>query len=66
MTPSLRAGFDGALARSFGRPAVVAECAAPLLRVGGWLIVSEPPSRRGGGRQTGEAGKAGERWPLSP
>jgi 16S rRNA (guanine527-N7)-methyltransferase len=39
----LRAGFDGALARSFGRPAVVAECAAPLLRVGGWLVVSEPP-----------------------
>ena len=28
----LRAGFDGVLARSFGRPAVVAECAAPLLR----------------------------------
>ena len=26
----LRAGFDGVLARSFGRPAVVAECAAPL------------------------------------
>ena len=35
--------FDGALARSFGRPAVVAECAAPLLKVGGWLLVSEPP-----------------------
>jgi 16S rRNA (guanine527-N7)-methyltransferase len=42
--PSLRGYFDGVLARSFGRPAVVAECAAPLLRVGGWLVVSEPPA----------------------
>ena len=41
--PGLRAGFDGVLARSFGRPAVVAECAAPLLKTGGWLLVSEPP-----------------------
>ena len=47
MRTGLRAGFDGALARSFGRPAVVAECAAPLLRVGGWLVVSEPPRRTG-------------------
>jgi len=31
-------------ARSFGPPAVVAECSAPLLTVGGRLIVSEPPS----------------------
>jgi 16S rRNA (guanine527-N7)-methyltransferase len=41
--PELRAHFDGVISRSFGRPAVVAECAAPLLRVGGWLVVSEPP-----------------------
>jgi 16S rRNA (guanine527-N7)-methyltransferase len=41
--PSYRATFDGVVVRSFGSPAVVAECAAPLLRVGGWLIVSEPP-----------------------
>ena len=39
-----RAGFDEVLARSFGRPAVVAECGAPLLRLGGWLVVSEPPA----------------------
>ncbi len=38
-----RGAFDGVLARSFGRPAMVAECAAPLLKVGGWLLVSEPP-----------------------
>ncbi len=38
-----RGAFDGVLSRSFGRPAVVAECAAPLLQIGGWLVVSEPP-----------------------
>ncbi len=31
------------MARSFARPSVTAECSAPLLRVGGRLIVSEPP-----------------------
>jgi 16S rRNA (guanine527-N7)-methyltransferase len=41
--PVSRGAFDGVVVRSFGPPAVVAECAAPLLRVGGWLIVSEPP-----------------------
>jgi 16S rRNA (guanine527-N7)-methyltransferase len=41
--PSARGHFDGVLARSFGRPAVVAECAAPLLKSGAWLVVSEPP-----------------------
>jgi 16S rRNA (guanine527-N7)-methyltransferase len=41
--PAVRGHFDGVLARSFGRPAVVAECAAPLLKPGGWLVVSEPP-----------------------
>jgi 16S rRNA (guanine527-N7)-methyltransferase len=45
--PLYRSTFDGVVARSFGAPAVVAECAAPLLRVGGWLIVSEPPSDDG-------------------
>lgn len=60
-----RAGFDGVLARSFGRPAVVAECGAPLLRVGGWLVVSEPPPSDAGSeaidRQMTEL-KA--RWPV--
>jgi 16S rRNA (guanine527-N7)-methyltransferase len=41
--PALRAAADLVVARSFGPPAVVAECAAPLLRVGGRLLVSEPP-----------------------
>jgi 16S rRNA (guanine527-N7)-methyltransferase len=42
--------------RSFGPPAVTAECGAPFLRVGGLLVVSEPPA---------EEGKAlEERWPA--
>lgn len=41
---ALRGAVDIVLARSFGRPAVTAECAAPLLKTGGWLVVSEPPA----------------------
>jgi len=56
--PDARACFDLVLARSFGAPAAVAECAAPLLRVGGWLVVSEPPDQD----EVAEA----ERWPAEP
>jgi 16S rRNA (guanine527-N7)-methyltransferase len=45
-----RGSYQVVVARSFARPAVVAECAAPLLAVGGRLVVSEPPER-------------GDRWP---
>lgn len=38
-----RQAFDLVVARSFGPPAVVAECAGPFLRIGGTLVVSEPP-----------------------
>lgn len=38
-----RSSQDLVVARSFGSPAIVAECSAPLLRVGGQLVVSEPP-----------------------
>ncbi|MDP9451979.1 MAG: class I SAM-dependent methyltransferase [Actinomycetota bacterium] len=38
-----RGRFELVVARSFARPAVTAECAAPLLAVGGVLRVSEPP-----------------------
>lgn len=38
-----RQSFDVVVARSFGPPAVTAECAAGFLRLGGALIVSEPP-----------------------
>ncbi len=56
--PGSRAGFDGVLARSFGRPAVLAECAAPLLKAGGWLLVSEPPRATDDGQAP--------RWPAEP
>lgn len=42
------------VARGFGPPAVLAECAAPLLEVGGRLVVSEPPE------------PAEDRWPAEP
>lgn len=51
--PRLRGQFDLVVARSFGPPAVVAECAAPFLAVGGTLVVSEPPA------------SAGDRWPAA-
>ena len=41
--PAWRGSMDAVTARSFGPPATVAECAAPFLRVGGVLVVSEPP-----------------------
>jgi 16S rRNA (guanine527-N7)-methyltransferase len=50
---SRRGTADAVVARSFGSPAATAECAAPLLRPGGLLIVSEPPD------------SDGTRWPAS-
>ena len=41
--PDLRGAFDAVVARSFGPPAVTAECAVAFLRTGGRLVVSEPP-----------------------
>lgn len=41
--PSLRGAFPLVVSRSFGPPPVAAECAAPLLAVGGRFVVSEPP-----------------------
>lgn len=37
--------FDVVTARSFGPPAVTAECGGPLLDMGGIMVVSEPPGR---------------------
>ena len=45
--PGLREQFDLVVARAFGPPAVVAECAAAFLRLGGRLAVSEPPEAAG-------------------
>jgi 16S rRNA G527 N7-methylase RsmG len=50
--PSLRNACAVVTARSFGQPAVVAECGAPLLVEEGLMVVSEPP------------GSEGERWPA--
>lgn len=41
--PDLRHQYALVTARSFGPPAVVAECGAPFLAQGGHLVVSEPP-----------------------
>ena len=40
---SLEGAMELVVARSFGPPAVVAECAVRFLSIGGLLIVSEPP-----------------------
>ncbi|CAN5426982.1 hypothetical protein BH18ACT1_BH18ACT1_19210 [soil metagenome] len=48
--PGRRGVADAVTARSFGAPAVTAECAAPLLRVGGSLLVSDPPGGGDAGR----------------
>lgn len=53
--PELRHAFDAVVSRSFGPPAVTAECAVGFLRgVGATVLVSEPPS----------AGAA-PRWPAN-
>jgi 16S rRNA (guanine527-N7)-methyltransferase len=41
--PDQRNQADLVVARGFGPPAVTAECAAPLTRVGGIIVVAEPP-----------------------
>ncbi|MEJ5255051.1 MAG: RsmG family class I SAM-dependent methyltransferase [Acidimicrobiales bacterium] len=51
--PDLRYQIDLVVARSFGPPAVTAECATGFLRAGGYLLVSEPPSS-----------ELAERWPV--
>lgn len=45
--PSLRGQFDAVVARGFGPPAMVVECAAPLTVVGGIIVASEPPGTTG-------------------
>ena len=63
----LRGQFPLVVARSFGRPAVTAECASPFLCVGGRLVVSEPPpvspATSAGVRQEAESPDS-SRWPA--
>ena len=52
--PAHRGAYALVVARGFGPPAVTAECAAPLLRSDGILLVSEPPE--GDGARWAKAG----------
>jgi len=52
--PSHREGYGLVIARSFGSPAVTAECGVAFLRPAGRLVVSEPPDDDPG------------RWPPEP
>jgi 16S rRNA (guanine527-N7)-methyltransferase len=54
----LRGTMDLVTARGFGPPSVTAECGAPFLRVGGRLVVSEPPN-------DDDPGPPARRWPAS-
>ncbi len=58
-----RGRFAAVVARSFGPPAVTAECAAPFLQVGGRLIVSEPPGKDSRTSGTPSLQNA-TRWPV--
>jgi 16S rRNA (guanine527-N7)-methyltransferase len=60
---SRRGRHDVVVARAFGRPAVTAECAAPLLQAGGILVVAEPP---GTGSAHAPANASATCWPLGP
>jgi len=51
--PALRSRFDLVLSQAFGPPAVVAECGAGFLKVGGTILVSDPPDA------------TADRWPTS-
>lgn len=59
----LRGEFDLVVARSFGPPAVTAECAAGFLREGGMLVVSEPPPSPGGVVES-RSDSDPDRWPV--
>ncbi len=49
--PSYRGVFDVVVSRSFGPPAVTAECGSPFLHPGGFLVVSEPPETEASARR---------------
>jgi len=58
-----RGQFAAVVARSFGPPAVTAECGAAFLRVGGRLIVSEPPAGKGVSAFKEAGSPQAQRWP---
>jgi 16S rRNA (guanine527-N7)-methyltransferase len=54
-TAGVRHAADAVVSRSFGPPSATIECAAPLVRVGGVIVVADPP----GGREWPTEGLAG-------
>lgn len=52
----MRGKFDVVTARAFGEPLLTLECAAPFLRAGGAVIISEPPPNPGADPEV--------RWPT--
>ena len=67
---SLRGAFDAVVARLFGAPSVTAECAAPFLKLGALLVVSDPPDDDPGpgvipgeSSETSDKEPSGSRWP---
>ena len=57
--PAHRSRYRTVVARSFGSPPVLAECAAPLLARGGTVVVSEPPA------DPDQSGPRPGRWPAA-
>lgn len=43
-SPDLIGAFDVATARGFGTPQLTVSLGMPLVRTGGWLVISEPPT----------------------
>jgi 16S rRNA (guanine527-N7)-methyltransferase len=50
----MREQFEAVTSRSFGTPALTAECGSAFLSVDGWMVVSEPPDL-----------PSGLRWPTA-
>lgn len=63
-SPRWREAFDVVTSRSFGPPAATAECGAPLVRVGGMVVVSNPPRAGRRGQVSSADAREGPRWPA--
>lgn len=61
--PRWRETFDVVTARSFGVPAVTAECGAPFLGLGGVMVVSNPPAHPTSLSRAAPSGST--RWPAA-
>jgi 16S rRNA (guanine527-N7)-methyltransferase len=59
---SLRGTCTVVVSRSFGAPAESAECGSPFLRVGGYLVVSDPPEPEPGRWPDAGLAEVGLKW----